>query len=109
MTDNGSAVSPQFPVVKSYQFVLSFLTSTVQGNGRRQAATGGYVNSQGQASSNCASAVVYTLSDGLLFANSASSSLQFGTNPGVVWANFTPSASPGTITSIFSVDYNNVS
>jgi hypothetical protein len=49
-------------------------------------------------------AIVFSLYNGQLFANSTTQSLQFGTNPGVSYANFTPSANPGSITTTFSID-----
>ena len=100
-----SQSSPQFQVVDSYSFALSFFVPRAQKN-RRQAAVSGFVG-QGQAVNTCASAVIYTLVNGQLFANSSSGATQFGTSSGTVYANFTPSVSPGNITTVFSVDYAN--
>jgi hypothetical protein len=66
-----------------------------------------YLGGSGQATDSCANAVVYNLVNGKLFANSTSGALQFGTSTGVDYANFTPTASPGNITTTFSVDTQN--
>jgi hypothetical protein len=66
-----------------------------------------YYGGNGQATDSCTNAVVFFLSQGRLFANSSTQSLQFGTNPGVTYANFTPSANPGSITTLFSLDTQN--
>lgn len=63
-----------------------------------------YLGNSGQATSSCTDAVVFSIYQGQLFANSSTQSLRFGTNPGVAAANFTPSADPGSITTQFSVD-----
>ena len=76
------------------------------GNGhiKRQNA---YLMGSGQATDSCAGAVVYSLINGQLFANSSTSTQQFSTDPGVQYANFTPSSAPGSVTSTFSVDSQN--
>lgn len=66
-----------------------------------------YLGGSGQASDSCADAVVYSLVNGKLFANSSSGALQFGTTTGTIYANFTASNSPGNITTAFSVDTEN--
>jgi hypothetical protein len=70
---------------------------------RRQSG-GNYYLGQGQVVNSCSAAVIYSLINGQLFANTTSGATQFGTDPGPSYANFTPSANPGSITSIFSVD-----
>lgn len=77
-----------------------------QGDGhiKRQVA---YLAGSGQAMDSCAGAVIYSLIDGQLFANSSSGSQQFSTDPGVQYANFTPSSDPGSVTTTFTVDTQN--
>ena len=74
---------------------------------RRQSGGGGFVNGQGTSTDSCTNAVVYTLVNGQLFANTTSSTTQFGTDRGIDFAAFTPRASPGTINSTFAVDAQN--
>jgi hypothetical protein len=66
-----------------------------------------FLGDSGQATDSCRTAVVFSLINGALFANSTSSSLQFGTDPGVVYANFIPNSNPGSITTRFAVDTQN--
>ncbi len=77
-----------------------------QGDGhmKRQNA---YLAGSGQATDSCAGAVVYSLINGQLYANSSSGSQLFSTDPGIQYANFTPSSSPGSLTTTFSVDTQN--
>ncbi|KPI35120.1 uncharacterized protein AB675_1316, partial [Cyphellophora attinorum] len=73
---------------------------------KRQSAA--YIDTSGQTTGDCTNAVVFSItSDGQLFANTSSGSLQFGTDPGVPYQNFTASATPGSIVSFFSVDPEN--
>jgi hypothetical protein len=65
------------------------------------------VSSDGQATNTCQDAVVYNLVNGQLFANTTTSATQFGTSSGASYSNFTPSANPGDITTVFSVDSQN--
>lgn len=78
----------------------------VKRRNRRQSG-GNYYLGQGQVVNSCSVAVIYTLINGQLFANTSSGATQFGINPGTNYANFTPSANPGSIISIFSVDSAN--
>jgi hypothetical protein len=71
---------------------------------KRQSA---FLGGTGQATDSCANAIVYNLVNGQLFANSSAGSQQFGTDPSVPYANFTPSANPGSLTTVFSVDGQN--
>lgn len=84
--------------------------TTINGNGRflrKRQSGSGFVGGTGQAVNSCFSAVVYNLVNGQLFANTSTSATQFGTSPGVQYANFTPSANPGSLTTVFSVDSQN--
>jgi hypothetical protein len=72
---------------------------------KRQGTT--YLGGSGQATDSCTNAVVYSLVNGRLYANSSDGTLQFGTTTGTTYANFTPSANPGDITTAFSVDTQN--
>lgn len=65
------------------------------------------MSSNGQATNTCQDAIVYNLVNGQLFANTTTSATQFGTSSSVPYANFTPSANPGDITTVFSVDSEN--
>ncbi len=107
LADRDSHSAPDFSYVDGYTFIISMKEISPQGNknvnAKRQAVLGG----QGQATTSCADAVIYSLMNGQLFANSSSGALQYGTSPGVQYANFTPSASPGSITTLFSVDSQN--
>jgi hypothetical protein len=93
--------------------MLSMLVSSGQGYHRflkRQSST--YLGGSGQVTSSCQDAIVYNLINGQLFANSSgSSTTQFGTSYSAgdepAYANFTPSANPGNITTAFSVDSQN--
>lgn len=66
-----------------------------------------YLAGTGQATDSCANAVVYNLVNGQLFSNSSAGSQQFGTDLGIQYANFTPSSTPGSLTTVFSVDSQN--
>ena len=66
-----------------------------------------YLMGSGQATDSCEGAVVYSLVNGQLFANSSSGSQQFSTDPGIQYANFAPSSAPGSLTNTFSVDGQN--
>lgn len=84
------------------------LYADAQSNGRHRKRQGSvYLGGTGQATDSCQNAVVYSLVNGKLFANSSSGALQFGTTTGTTYANFTPSANPGSITTAFSVDTQN--
>ena len=95
--------SPTFSYVNGYSFILAL---TYQDNtiAKRQNAV---LLGNGQATDSCSNAVIYSLVNGQLFANSSTAQLQFGTNANVQYANFTPSLSPGTIKNVFSVDSQN--
>ena len=77
-----------------------------QGDGHRKRQNA-YLAGSGQATDSCTNAVVYSLVNGQLFANSSSGSEQFSMDPGVPYANFTPSSTPGSVTTVFSVDSQN--
>jgi hypothetical protein len=99
--------STQFSCVNSYSFALMFvLPAQIKPRNRRQTG-GNYYLGQGQAVNNCSAAVTYTLINSQLFANASGGATQFGMTPGTSYANFTASASPGNITSIFSTDSAN--
>jgi hypothetical protein len=85
------------------------VSTNQQVNGRlgRRQQNSVYLGDSGQTTSSCQSAVVYSLVNGQLFANSTTGSLQFGTSTGTTYANFTPSANPGDITTSFAVDSQN--
>ena len=97
--------APQFTYVDGYSFILS-MTLQRPGNGHIKRQTN-YLMGSGQATDSCAGAVVYSLVNGQLFANSSSGSQQFSTDPGIQYANFTPSSAPGSLTNTFSVDSQN--
>ena len=103
--------SPQFSYVDGYSFVLRFVVTDDSLSKlrfhRRQSGNIGYIGQQGQATSSCSNAIIYNLVNGQLFANSSTTNTQFGTNSATSYANFTPSANPGAITSTFSVDQSN--
>lgn len=73
--------------------------------GKRQTPV--YLGGSGQVTNSCQNAVIYSLVNGQLFANTSSGVTQFSTNAGTTYANFTPSANPGAITTTFSVDSQN--
>ncbi|OAG34892.1 hypothetical protein AYO21_10942 [Fonsecaea monophora] len=100
--------SPSFSYVESYSFMLSMMVLQSQGNDRFRKRQGNvFLGGTGQATDSCQNAVVYNLVNGQLFANSSAGALQFGTTSGTTYANFTASASPGDITTAFSVDTQN--
>lgn len=85
---------------------MSFMDSGA--NNRREKRQGTvYLGGTGQTTDSCQNAVVYSLVNGKLFANSSSGALQFGTTTGATYENFTPSSNPGDITTAFSVDTQN--
>jgi hypothetical protein len=96
--------SPQFSYVNSYSFALMFVPQAQVKHRNRRQSGGNFYLGQGQAVNSCSAAVIYTLINGQLFANTSSGTTQFGMSPGASYANFTPSANPGNITSVFSVD-----
>ncbi|KAJ9613087.1 hypothetical protein H2200_003028 [Cladophialophora chaetospira] len=98
--------SPSFTYVDGYSFML-ILTLLDTNNRPKKRQTSSYLGGSGQATDSCADAVVYSLVNGQLFANSSSSTLQFGTTTGTTYANFTPSSNPGNVTTAFSVDTQN--
>ena len=85
-------------------FVLSFFVPSSQ-NDKRQDSTG-YVSGSGSTTDSCTDAIVYTLLNGQLFANSETGVEQFSADPGIPYSIFTPSSTPdpGSITTTFSVD-----
>jgi hypothetical protein len=88
--------------------MLSMSFAEPPSNNRRKKRQGTvYLGGTGQTTDSCRNAVVYSLVNGKLFANSSSGALQFGTTTGTTYADFTPSASPGDITTAFSVDTQN--
>lgn len=93
-------------VVNGNNFILQFWMPGEK-NSRRQATSGTFVSGQGGATQSCSNASVYTLVNGNLYSNTSSGALQFGTTPGTPYANFTPSANPGTIVTTFGVDSEN--
>ena len=99
--------SPQFSYVNSYSFALMFVPPAQYNRRNRRQTSGGAYLGQGQAVNTCTAAVIYTLINGQLFANTSSGAAQFGTTPGTPYANFTSSANLGIITSVFSVDSSN--
>lgn len=66
-----------------------------------------YLGGSGQATDSCTNGVIFSLSNGQLFANGTDFTQQFGTSPGVPFANFTPSANPVSIMTLFSIDTQN--
>ncbi len=100
--------SPSFTYVDGYSFKLAMTFSETKNNRhKKRQGTSAYLGGTGQASDSCADAVVYSLVNGKLFANSSAGALQFGTTTGRTYANFTASNSPGNITTAFSVDTEN--
>ncbi|KAI9821034.1 MAG: hypothetical protein M1827_003767 [Pycnora praestabilis] len=95
-TTSTSASSTPTPTVS--QFAISFSPSG-QGLGKRQSASSGsgYVGSNGTTTNS--SCETYAIIDGQLFANN----LLYSTSPGVEYAQFIPSATPGNITTTFFV------
>jgi hypothetical protein len=84
--------------------------SDVNANGRvlrKRQSSSGFVSSNGQGTNSCQDAVVYSFVNGQLFANTTTSATQFGACSGVPYANFTHSANPGDITTVFSMDSQN--
>lgn len=80
------------------------MTYPGQGLGKRQYA---YLAGTGQATDSCSDAIVYNLINGQLYSNSSAGSEQFSTEVGVQYANFTPNSTPGSVTTVFSVDSQN--
>jgi hypothetical protein len=102
-TSVASTTSPQTTVDSDlFQLSLSSRHQLLE----RQAGNV-FLGGGGQATDSCTNGVVFSLYNGKLFANDSSTSRQFSTNPGVVYANFTPSATTGSITTLFSVDTAN--
>jgi hypothetical protein len=93
--------------VDSYSFILNIFLPQGGDIARRQSSGGVFVNGQGTSTDSCTNAVVYTLVNGQLFANTTSSTTQFGTDPNIDYTPFTPSSTPGTINSTFAVDAQN--
>ena len=86
------------------------LDTNINANGRflrKRQSSSGFVSGNGQAVDSCSNAVVYNLIQGQLLANTTNSATQFSANPSDSYANFTPSANPGSITTVFSVDSQN--
>lgn len=78
------------------------VTSELARHRRRQAGT--FVTSNGRATSSCSEASSYSLYNGQLlvqFANGTTE--QFSTSTGTSYANFSPSSTPGDITTTFSL------
>lgn len=93
-------------VVRGNEFWLQFITPN-QKDGRRASSGNNFVSKEGAATNNCNEASIYTLSNGTLLSNTSSGTLQFGTDPGKAYSNFTPSANPGSIVTTFGIDNEN--
>lgn len=91
----------------SYSFILDVFVPRSADISRRQSGGNGFVNGQGSSTDSCTNAVVYTLVNGQLFANTTSGATQFGTDPNLNYTLFTPSATPGSINGTFAVDSQN--
>jgi hypothetical protein len=99
--------SASFEPIDSYSFVLNVFVPQADNLRRRQSGSNGFITNQGSFNDSCADAVVYTLVNGKLFANTTTGATQFGADSGVQCTNFTSSASPGSITTTFAVDSQN--
>jgi hypothetical protein len=99
----GSPPIPQSPDARNL-FQLNLRLSGIDINERQSNI---FLGDDGQATDSCKTAIVFSLIDGKLFANSTTQSLQFSTDPGVAYANFTPSVSAGAITTRFSINPQN--
>lgn len=105
-TDLASKLATLKDAVRGNEFLLQFMMPN-QKDSRRQSSSGSFVSTQGSATDTCSDASMYSLSNGMLFSNTSSGVLQYGTDPGKAYANFTPSANPGSIVTTFGVDSNN--
>ena len=70
---------------------------------KRQSTTP-IVGQNGGATHSCSNALIFTLSDGQLYANGTGALLQYGADTGVPYADLSPSVAPGPIRSALSVD-----
>lgn len=62
-----------------------------------------YIGPQGRMTSNCSSAMSYVLANGQLILVNGSTTLQFTATSGQSYAPFSPSANPGSITTVFAL------
>ena len=87
---------------------MQFFPSQPHDLERRQGGGGNFLTMQG-GPGNCSDVTVYSIENGKLFANSTTSgiSLQYSTDPGVPYQNFTPSVITGSINTTFAVDQDN--
>lgn len=94
-------------IVTNDPFVLSLIFSGSAPHERRQSFTG-FIGGFGSTTQDCSTAMVYSLVNGQLFANTSSGALQFGTNTSTTSKAFIPTPYPNTIVTTFSVDANSV-
>lgn len=86
-------------------FVETFILSIIVPGQRNQRRQGGsFVGGSGGSTSTCDTAVIYMLRNGQMFANSGGTASQFSCNSSDTYAAFVPSATPGSITTTFSID-----
>lgn len=99
-TASASAIaSAAIPTTTDSTFIL-FITSDTRLHQKRQ--NGFYMNANGTASNDCSSAPVYSITNGALTATMNNVVYYYSTDPGVTYAPFVPSQTPGSIMTSFS-------
>jgi len=96
-------VNVAVPTTTDSTFIL-FVMSDTRLHQKRQ--SGFYVNANGTVSNDCSSAPIYTIKNGVLTATISNVVYYYSTNPGVAYAQFVPSQTPGSITTSFSATSN---
>lgn len=96
-------VNVAVPTTTDSTFIL-FVMSDTRLHQKRQ--SGFYVNANGTVSNDCSSAPIYTIKNGVLTATMNNVVYYYSTNPGVAYAQFVPSQTPGSITTSFSATSN---
>jgi hypothetical protein len=98
-----AVVSAAISTTTDSTFIL-FITSDTELHQKRQ--NGFYMNANGTVSNDCSSAPVYSITNGTLTATMNNVVYYYSTNPGVPYAPFVPSQTPGSITTSFSATSN---
>ncbi|KAI4721021.1 hypothetical protein E4T48_02637 [Aureobasidium sp. EXF-10727] len=95
--------SVMVPTTTDSTFIL-FVRSDTRVHQKRQ--SGLYMNANGTVSNDCASAPIYSINSGVLTATINNVVYYYTTSPGVSYAPFVPSQTPGTIKTSFSATSN---
>jgi hypothetical protein len=96
---NSTMASLAAPTTTDSTFIL-FVRSDTRLHQKRQ--SGFYMNANGTISNDCSSAPIYTIKNGVLTATMSNVIYYYSTNPGVAYAQFVPSQTPGSITTSFT-------